>query len=88
MNNRIYFRWMWFWCWACYRAYLALPTPSSHSTRYGHFQMWLLGYAGAYAHSNLSNFHLCDFFYRTEEEQCAAWDRHLSVPRPQDGGAA
>jgi hypothetical protein len=86
MGSRLYFRWMWFWCWACYRAYLALPAASSHNTRYGRALMWLLGYAGAYAHSDPSNFHLCSFFYRTDAEQSAAWDRHLSAMSQADQG--
>lgn len=60
--SRIYFEWMWFWCWACYRAYTALPVASNHHTRYGRFLMWLLGYAGCYAYCERSNFHQCSFF--------------------------
>jgi hypothetical protein len=78
MRRSPYFWWMWFWCWLCYRAYMTLPVASSHHTLYGRFLMWLLSYAGAYAHSDLSDFHLCNFFYRTKEEQDAAWDGHLA----------
>lgn len=74
-----YFAWMWFWCWLCFRIYLAIPTPRTHESLYGKLALWLLGYAGAYAHSNLSNFHLCRFFYGSDEAQCAAWDRYLSA---------
>lgn len=77
--KRLYFEWMWFWCWGCYRAYRALPVASSHATRYGRFLMWLLEYAGAYAHSSRADFHLCSFFYRSKAEQSAAWDQHLKV---------
>jgi hypothetical protein len=84
MSHAVYFNLMRFWCWLCYRAYMASPVAMSHSTRYGLFQMWLLGYAGAYAHSTRADFHLCDFFYHTRAEQSAAWDRHLAAL----GGAA
>lgn len=40
----------WFWCWLCYRAYLALPLPMTHRSTYGKFSLWLLGFAGFYAH--------------------------------------
>lgn len=84
MSKSLYFRWMWLWCWTCYRLYMAIPPASTHASRYGRFNMWLLGYAGAYAHSDLNTFHLCDFFYRTREEQSAAWDRHLSAHPPAE----
>ena len=83
--KRIYFEWMWFWCWCCYRTYMAIPPADSHESRYGRFNMWLIGYAGAYAHSD-SDFHLCSFFYRTKEEQSAAWDRHIATLSPSDRG--
>lgn len=41
----------WFWCWLCFRAYLALPIAGTHKSIYGKFTLWLLGYAGFYAHS-------------------------------------
>lgn len=75
----LYFRWMWFWCWFCHRAYLSLPIASTHKSRYGRFSLWLLGYAGSYAHSDLSSFHLCSYFHRSKEDQDAAWDRFVSV---------
>ena len=87
MVSRLYFRWMWFWCWACYRLYLALPSHYQRSGFYRGFSLWLLGYAGSYAHSTLADFHLCNFFYRTEAEQCAAWDRYLATLPPADGKA-
>lgn len=77
--KRLYFEWMWLWCWSCYRAYMALPPAASHQSRWGRFQIWLLGYAGGYAHSTRADFHLCSFFYRSKAEQSAAWDRHLGV---------
>lgn len=40
----------WFWCWLCYRAYLALPIAGTHRSLYGKFTLWLLGYAGFYAY--------------------------------------
>lgn len=73
-----YVKWMWLWCWACYRAYLVLPSAFSHGTLYRKFSFWLLGYAGAYAHSEPGNFHLCRFFYGSDEAQSAAWDRYVS----------
>lgn len=78
----LYFRWMWFWCWLCYRAYLALPIARNHQTRYGRFTLWLLGYGGSYAHSDLSSFHLCSYFHNSKEEQDAAWECFISVGRP------
>lgn len=63
MTWTLYHRWMWFWCWLCYRAYMALPMPYSHHTRYGRFNMWLLGYAGCYAHCDTrESFGECSFF--------------------------
>jgi len=74
-----YHYWMWFWCWACFKAYMNLPTASTHHSRYGRFLMWLLGYAGAYAHSDDGKtFHLCDFFYPTRQAQSDAWDLHTT----------
>ena len=87
MSADLYFRWMWFWCWLCYRAYMVLPVADSHHTRYGRFTLWLLGYAGCYAHSTIEDFHLCNFFYRTEAEQDAAWVRHLSALPPAPDAA-
>lgn len=69
---------MWFWCWLCHRAYMTLPPAYSHHTRYGKLNLWLLGYAGAYAHSDRETFPLCLFFYRSKEDQSAAWDLFLS----------
>lgn len=40
----------WFWCWLCYRAYLAFPMPRTHKSPYGRFSLWMLGYAGFYAY--------------------------------------
>lgn len=80
--KRIYFEWMWFWCWACYRIYTAIPAPDIHASHYGRFNMWLLGYAGAYANSSRADFHLCNFFYRNDAEQKLAWETHLAIPRP------
>lgn len=40
----------WFWCWLCFRLYLALPLPMTHRSLYGKFSLWILGYAGFYAH--------------------------------------
>lgn len=40
----------WFWCWLCYRTYLALPTPATHKSFYGRFCLWILGFAGFYAY--------------------------------------
>lgn len=40
----------WFWCWLCYRAYLALPMPDTHKSLYGRFSLWILGFAGFYAY--------------------------------------
>lgn len=88
MKHALYFRWMWFWCWACYRAYLALPMPDLHSTIYGRVNLWILGWAGAYAHSTLNDFHLARFFYRSDAEQAVAWEKHLAVPPADRGGAA
>ncbi len=41
----------WFWCWLCFRVYIALPMPRTHKSLYGRFSLWILGYAGYYAHS-------------------------------------
>lgn len=82
MGSRLFFWSMRFWCWTCYRVYMAIPAPDSHASRYGQFNMWLLGYAGAYAHSDLSDFHLCNFFYRTKGDQSAAWERHIAALPP------
>jgi hypothetical protein len=70
---------MWFWCWACFKAYTKSPVAHNQHSLYGRFQMWLLGYAGCYAHCDIHSFHLCNFFHRTDEEQDAAWDRHLAT---------
>lgn len=67
-----------FWCWLCYRAYLTLPMSGSHESLYGRFSLWLLGFAGAYAHSDRDTFPLCLFFYRSKEEQSVAWDAFLA----------
>lgn len=84
-STRAFFYLMRFWCWLCYRAYMLSPVASSHGTRYGRFMMWVLGYAGAYAHSTPDDFYLCNFFYRTKAEQSEAWDRHLKfVGRGQE----
>lgn len=40
----------WFWCWLCFRTYLALPLPQTHQSYYGRFSLWILGYAGFYAY--------------------------------------
>jgi hypothetical protein len=40
----------WFWCWLCYRAYLALPMPATHRSPYGRFSLWISGYAYFYAY--------------------------------------
>lgn len=45
-------RLQWVGCWFAYHAYLKLPFKHDHSTRYGRFKLWLLGFAGAYAHSD------------------------------------
>jgi hypothetical protein len=44
-------RLQWVWCYAAYKLYIWLPVGSDHKNLYGRFQMWLLGYGGAYAHS-------------------------------------
>lgn len=44
-------RLLWIWCWIALKLYLNLPLGSDHRNLYGRFLMWLLGYAGAYAHS-------------------------------------
>lgn len=80
-----YHHWMWFWCWLCHLTYMASPVADSQHSRYGRFQMWLLGYAGAYAHSDRGNFHLCLFFYRDRAEHSAAWDRHIAQSPPSRG---
>lgn len=72
MRWTIYHHWMWIWCWACYRAYMALPAAESHDSRYGRFMMGRLGYAGAYAHSDKSNFHLCSFFEQASQDRSDA----------------
>lgn len=41
----------WFWCWLCFRFYLAAPIASTHKSLYGRFMLWVLGYAGYYAHT-------------------------------------
>lgn len=41
----------WFLCWAAYRLYRILPVTLNSGSRYWRFNMWLVGYAGAYAHS-------------------------------------
>lgn len=87
MNKSLYFRAMWIWCRLCYHLYMWLPASRTHKSLYGQFTFWLLGYAGAYAHSDLSSFHLCDFFYRNRADQSAAWDRYLAGLTPADGGA-
>lgn len=81
----LYVKWMWIWCWGCYRIYLAVPMPETHKSLYGQLSLWLLGYAGAYANSNPDNFHLCRFFYGSDEAQCAAWDRYLAALSNGDG---
>lgn len=65
----MYERWMWIWCKACFKVYLALPLPATHKSLYGRFSLWLLGYAGAYAHSTRENFHQCSFFDKAEESR-------------------
>jgi hypothetical protein len=67
---------MWFWCWLCYRLYLALPV-ANFNTRYHRFTLWLLGYGGAYAHSTREDFHWCAFFFESDEACRAAWAKHL-----------
>lgn len=43
---------LWFWCYMAFKLYLWLPfEQAGYETRYGRFKLWLLGYAGAYAHS-------------------------------------
>jgi hypothetical protein len=44
-------RTLWIWCYIAFKLYLWLPTSLNHKTLYGRFALWLLGYAGAYAHS-------------------------------------
>lgn len=44
-------RLQWIWCWACYKLYLALPPTRTHKSLSGRFQLWLLGYGGAYGYS-------------------------------------
>jgi len=68
-----------FWCWLCFHSYMMLPMARSHKSLYGRAMGWVLGWAGAYAHSDRSNFHLCRFFYKSDEEQSAAWDRHSAA---------
>lgn len=51
VRSKLYFHCMWFWCWLCYRAYIALPIACTHNSSYGRFTLWLLGYGGAYANS-------------------------------------
>jgi hypothetical protein len=41
----------WFWCWLCFRTYLALPMPRTHKSVYGRLSLWILGFAGFYAHT-------------------------------------
>src|SRR5258708_36363927 len=87
MSADLYFRWMWFWCWLCYRAYMVLPVADSHHTRYGRFTLWLLGYADCYAHSPIEDFQLCNFFYRPQPEQDAACARHVAALLPAPDAA-
>lgn len=44
-------RLQWTWCWFAFKVFRALPTPRHFGTRYWDFNMWWLGYGGAYAHS-------------------------------------
>lgn len=74
----LHVKFMWLWCWFCYRAYMASPVAHDLHTRFGRLQMWLIGYAGAYAYSSELDFHLCRFFYGSDEAFNAAWDRHLT----------
>jgi len=47
----------WFWCYTAFKLYLWLPFAPKHETRYGQFKLWLLGYGGAWAHSeNFADF--------------------------------
>lgn len=72
---------MWFWCWLCFKAYILLPVSGSHKTTYGLLMLWVLGYAGAYAHCTRKNFHLCRFFFRSDEE----WRAAITHPTPRGG---
>lgn len=85
MKWTAYHHFMWFWCWACFRAYLTLPMPATHKSRYGRFNLWLLGFAGGYAHSTRADFHLCIWFHPNEEAQAAAWEAHSDAVASQDG---
>ena len=76
---------MWFWCWACFRAYMALPSSRTHRSRYGRFMLWLLGHAGAYAHSDRSNFHLCSYFCSSSDEQEEAVANWIATPKTEAG---
>ncbi len=44
-------RLQWIWCYAAFRLYMVLPFSMSHKTLYGRLKLWLLSYAGTYAHS-------------------------------------
>jgi hypothetical protein len=73
-----YHHWMWFWCWLCYRLYLALPAAMNLNTRYSRICLWLLGYAGCYAYGTRENFPWCRFFFESDEACRAAWAKHLN----------
>ena len=44
-------RLQWFGCYVAYKIYNWLPPADNHQSLWGRFQMWLLGFGGAYAHS-------------------------------------
>jgi hypothetical protein len=47
MADRAY----WFWCWLCFKTFMALPHARTHESLYGRITLWLLSYAGYYAYS-------------------------------------
>lgn len=44
-------RLQWFGCYLAFRLYLAIPLARDIKSRLARLQLWLLQYAGAYAHS-------------------------------------
>lgn len=51
----------WIWCRIAFHLYLWLPMAASHKSLYGRLTLWLLGFAGAYAHTK----DFADFCERT-----------------------
>ncbi len=50
------------WCYVAFQTYMLLPGARTHQSRYGRFTLWLIGYGGAYMHSdNYADFRVNSF---------------------------